>query len=181
MNKTDMLSVEELYEECHRRFEYRDGELYYKIGMSGRNVRKGNIAGSVRCKRTGRKRLQIGRVDYYLHRLIYLMHHKVLPDIIDHIDRNPKNNRIENLRPATCLQNNMNRDVNRIHKTKNGMYESFINIDGGKVKFGPFCDRIDAAKAWNAAAVKTYGEFARLMPIPDTSDRDLFKLSAAYV
>lgn len=44
-----------------------------------------------------------------LHRLIYLYHFGICPKIIDHIDGNRFNNKIENLREVTQEQNCLNR------------------------------------------------------------------------
>jgi hypothetical protein len=44
-----------------------------------------------------------------LHRVIYLYHHGVLPDVVDHADNDRSNNRIENLREATQQENCLNR------------------------------------------------------------------------
>jgi len=42
------------------------------------------------------------------HRLIFKMHHSWAPAVIDHIDRNRLNNRIENLRASSKSENAMN-------------------------------------------------------------------------
>lgn len=45
---------------------------------------------------------------YKNHRIIFFLKHGYCPDIIDHIDNNTENNRIDNLREATICQNEMN-------------------------------------------------------------------------
>ena len=72
---------------------------------------------------------------FQLHRLIYMLYY---PDIditnfeIDHIDNNPLNNNIENLRHCNRSENGCNRKVQKnnlstgiknIYKTKNNTYE----------------------------------------------------------
>jgi hypothetical protein len=89
-------------------FEYRDGELYWKVSNSNR-VKNGDKAGSFdsRCYRQTR----INRVRLLNHRIIFLMFHGYLPKIIDHIDGNSLNNRIENLRECTMIENLYNQKL----------------------------------------------------------------------
>ena len=48
---------------------------------------------------------------YWAHRLVYFYHYKKWArPMIDHIDRDPSNNRIENLRESTASENNKNSD-----------------------------------------------------------------------
>ena len=56
------------------------------------------------------KRIMINSEHYVLHRIIYQMHYGDLlsSEVIDHIDRNKQNNKIENLRKANVFINNQN-------------------------------------------------------------------------
>lgn len=86
-------------------FEYRDGNLYWKQTF-GYRAKVGTLAGTKNL----RGYIQIGykRKNYMAHKLIFLMHHGYAPKIIDHIDNNRCNNKIENLREATLTQNRWN-------------------------------------------------------------------------
>ena len=87
-------------------FEYRDGNLYWKV-KPAKQVAVGAKAG---CKNSyGYCVVRVDGVLYGAHRIVFLMHHGYLPDYIDHIDGNPLNNRIENLRQATNIENCYNR------------------------------------------------------------------------
>ena len=70
----------------------------------------GDIAGGYNAHGYYRLKISIyGRqVTFLCHRIIYFMHHGVLPDILDHIDRDKSNNSIDNLRPSNNSQNNRN-------------------------------------------------------------------------
>ena len=72
-------------------------------------VKKGQVAG---CKEpTGYWCVTIKRKRFYSHRVVWELNHGPIPEglVIDHIDRNKRNNRIENLRLVTAQQNCYNR------------------------------------------------------------------------
>ena len=56
------------------------------------------------------KRIMIDGVHYVLHRIVYQMHYGDLTinDVIDHINQDTHDNRIENLRKANVFINNQN-------------------------------------------------------------------------
>jgi len=89
----------------------------------------------------------------------------------DHIDRNPLNNRKENLRIASHSQNGINRakqsGKSSIYKgvskiTKTGKFVAQIKKDGINHHVGCFEFEKDAAVAYNKKAVELFGEFAVL-------------------
>jgi len=106
-NKDNTIIAQQL---LHDVFEYRDGNLYWKIKPTNNSkVKIGDIAGCLR--NDGYLRVGLLRKQYATHRLIYLMHHGVLPKYIDHADGNKLNNKIENLREASSEENNRNRSL----------------------------------------------------------------------
>ena len=96
--------------ETNQLFSYVDGVLYWKISRSN-CVHVGMCVGAEDSN--GYQATTINRKHYKVHRLIFLMHHGWLPSEIDHIDNNPRNNKIENLRPTTRRQNQFNAKIRR--------------------------------------------------------------------
>lgn len=88
-------------EEVLSLFEYKDGSLYWKSNRSG--VRKNRLAGSK--LKNGYVHVSVNTVFFYVHRLVFLIHHGFIPERIDHINGIRDDNRIENLRAATQSQN----------------------------------------------------------------------------
>lgn len=108
-------------------FRYEDGKLYWKKQRS--NVKAGQEAGSI--NRRGYVQVSLFNKQYLAHRLIFLMHHGYLPAEIDHIDSNPSNNKIENLREATHEQNIANVGIRR---TNSSGYKN-VSFDAKKKKW----------------------------------------------
>lgn len=153
-------------------FDYRDGNLFWKTGRQ--RVKIGCIAGYV--NKLGYREIGINYKHYLAHRLIFLYHHGFLPKYIDHIDGDPLNNNINNLREATSQENNWHRKkIKSINgkptsskfkgvswdKSRN-KYVARIRIDGKSKNLGRFVSETDAAKAYTIAAIKHRGEFAKL-------------------
>lgn len=107
----------------------------------------------------------------------YLFHGQWAADMIDHIDGNPANNRLDNLRLATPAQNAHNsrkrtskrassspfKGVFLASKTFPGRpWRAVITQDGESIFLGFFATEVEAAQAYDAKAKELRGEFARL-------------------
>lgn len=85
---------------------YEDGRLWWIKPKINRRLDK--PAGGFQ-KSQGYNRLKIDGVLYYEHRLVWLFHYGRWPEgEIDHINGKRADNRIENLREATRVQQNRN-------------------------------------------------------------------------
>jgi hypothetical protein len=100
-----------------------------------------------------------------------LMHRVVLnaPDgfLVDHINGNTLDNRRENLRLCNKTENLRNRGKTKLNSVgykgvtrKRGRFSAGISVGGKHISLGSFSDPIEAARAYDAAAKKYFGEFA---------------------
>lgn len=103
-----------------------------------------------------------------LHR--YLLGAKV-GEMVDHINGDKLDNRRANLRIATNSQNQANRRANRgtskfkgvcrqRRPTSKDVWVARIVVEGRQMHLGSFDAEIDAARAYDAAATKFFGQFA---------------------
>ena len=109
------------------------------------------------------------------HRLAWIFVHGLTigGSEIDHIDGNPSNNAINNLRLATSSQQKQNKRVqsnNRsglkgafyTHANRSGKrWTSRIKVAGKVISLGYFHTAQEAHEAYGQAATKYFGEFAR--------------------
>lgn len=88
-------------------FEYRNGELYWKIMTNPSKKLIGKKAG---CKSSGAYGVvNLDGQAYSIHKVIFCMHNGFMPEIVDHINGDKSDHKIENLRAATHQSNNWNR------------------------------------------------------------------------
>lgn len=104
------------------------------------------------------------------HRIVWsLFYNQELGDcVIDHIDGNALNNKIENLRKASFAENSRNRKLSKNKKIElkgieesKGKFRARIYASGETYRLGTFKTKEDAHKAYCKAAKELHGEFAR--------------------
>ncbi len=144
------------------------GELRWKVSP-GNQILDGTLAG--KYETNGRLRIKIDGKLYLGHRLAWLHYYGSWPEkFIDHINGNPQDNRISNLRQATNQQNSFNQKRPRNNTTgfkgvnfhkRHSLYQAYIKADGKRIHLGYFEDPKEAHVAYVAAAKKYHGEFSR--------------------
>jgi hypothetical protein len=103
--------------------------------------------------KNGYKYFDIKEDRYLVHRVIWKLHSGNDPEgIIDHIDRDNTNNRIENLRDVSFAVNGQNRASLRntsgeigVNKTRGGKWSASITIRNNTISLGVF-DTIEEAR-----------------------------------
>jgi hypothetical protein len=147
------------------RLYIKDGVAYWRERSGPRAA--GSLAGSVR--RDGYVAIGYRAKVFKLHRILFLHYHGYLPKEVDHIDGNPANNHIGNLRAATHAQNTRNAKIRKnsttgvknIRRRDSGHWEVRLRVGGQCVSFGCFASLADAIAAAEQARETAFGEFAR--------------------
>lgn len=156
-----MLSQSEL----QRLFTYDRGVLTWTT--YGPRRLHGKRAGTVNGQ--GYRQVRIRGVIYPEHRLVFMYHHGYVPKLIDHINGVRDDNRIENLRPCTQIQNSYNTRGWARHTLPKGVtwskkdrrFQAQLSINGKNTYLGQFRELEDAVSAVVEARRKHHGDFAK--------------------
>lgn len=149
-------------------YDHSTGALVWKA----RGERKGwdtRYAGKPAFTTKAANGYMVGRIggnSYYAHRVAYCHYHGHWPEHhIDHINGIRHDNRIENLRDVTALENHRNRNPTPkntsgttgvwLHK-QSGKWLAGICVNGKSVHLGSFSSKDDAVAARQAGKAK-YG------------------------
>jgi hypothetical protein len=152
-----------------------DTGVFHWLKSFNQMAQVGNVAGS-KNQVDGYLSIKIGGRNYKMHRLAWLYVHGEQPaGILDHKDQDKENNRIDNLRPATWSQNNVNKmgrdGVPRGVRSLKSKFSAQIGVNHKCIWLGTFDTKQEAAHAYNKAAIEHFGEFAVLNPIGEDYDR----------
>lgn len=166
---TDLITQERL--KSLLTYDPDTGEFRWRVNRTG-GVRAGDRAGSFDTER-----YLIMRVDgrYYRgHRLVWLYVHGQWPAYhIDHINGNPSDNRLVNLRDATPAQNGMNRRKDSRNKSgrtgvtwcvKSKKWRADIGQNGRILRLGRF-DTLEAAVAARDKAERKHNAAAYIRSV----------------
>ena len=148
------------------------GKLFWKERPNQKLFNKGYAGKETFTAITLRESGEIGRLDgrlfnktYSAHRIAWLIYYGEWPKgQIDHINHDPTDNRIKNLRDVTASENNRNRTLQKNNKVNfNGVffdkqtnrYRAQIKIDGVKKCLGRY-DTVEEAIAARKVADINY-------------------------
>jgi hypothetical protein len=142
-------------------FKYEDGKLFR---------RSDNQPAKIYVTKGHRyARIKFDKQEFKLHRIIFLYHKGYLPDIIDHINGDRYDNRIENLREANTYQNRQN---SRIYSTSTSGVKNVcwaencqkwrvtFSINGKRKTFGYYADLEEAKQVATSMRDKYFKDFA---------------------
>jgi len=153
-------------EYLHKLLEYRDGKLFWKVNRG--KAHAGDEAGCVGNR--GYVLIVVNGKQRMAHRLVWIMHGKEPVPMLDHIDGDQLNNRIENLRPITVSQNQRNTKLRKDSTSgiKGVSWQKQTNKWIGQVwhqkklyRTEAFQDKDQCAAAVKKLRESLHGEFAR--------------------
>ena len=147
----------------------------------------GSVAGSK--KHSGRIVIKLGKHGFGASQLAWAHHYGAWPrfGVIDHINGDPTDNRICNLRLVSHQQNGMNKKI--FYTNKSGFkgvayrerirkWTASIYVHKKQKHLGSFCTPEEASAAYKRAAAEYFGEFAEHVRPPHVVRPDPCSLAA---
>jgi hypothetical protein len=166
--KINSISQEQIdqFNECLS-LDAETGRIFWKKKIA-KKVVVGEEAGTKR--KDGYKRVNLFGQPYLVHRVVFSMRYGYCKDELDHINGDPSDNRLENIRAVTRSQQNMNRGINSNNTSGyKGVYwfkptscwQVRIKVEGKYISLGYFKDIEKAAEAYKIGAEQHHKEYRR--------------------
>lgn len=154
-------------ERCRELLRYDEsvGIFTWRIDRNS-GIKAGDRAGYI-ARRHGYRLINLDDSPYLEHRLAWYYVHGIWPGHIDHIDGNPANNRIANLRVVSRAVNNQNRARPSHHNTSGFLgvhrhrdkFQAKIKVDGKYRYLGTFATPQEAYAVYVAAKRRVHAGF----------------------
>lgn len=148
--------------------DFESGQVYWKVNKKGPGAKVGKSAGTLRSN--GYYQITINGCTLRRSHVIWaLKHGEFPPDELDHRDRNPSNDSLTNLRPATSSLNKVNQKIRSdnlsrfrgVYQRKDsGRWTAQICLNGRRETLGCFSSKDEAADAYKEASRLLHKEFS---------------------
>jgi hypothetical protein len=121
-------------------FYYDSGRVRCKVARRRKPL--GSLASDEKGCALGYRRISILKSHYKEHRVVWVLFNDTVPDIIDHINNDVTDNRIENLRESTPTLNGYNRKKSRgiCYNKMGDTWKAHIRYNSRDVHIGCFKD-----------------------------------------
>lgn len=149
-------------------YDHKAG-IFVRTKKTGTSTKVGEVVGSE--KGNGYLMMCIKSRLYLVHRMAWLYVYGEMPSKnIDHINGNRSDNRICNLRLANQSQNTANSKLSKantsgakgvLKRKDTNKWKASIMVNYKHISLGSFEKKEDAIKAYEIAAKKFFGEFAK--------------------
>ena len=131
-------------------YDRENGKLYWKNHWD-KSVRTRFLHKEAGTVRLGYRRIILGLKVYTVHRLIWFIENRSLPTMIDHINGDSLDNRIQNLRTSASRKNQQNQRRHRegklvgasFHKASQ-TWRAVVKIEGKQIYLGLFNTELEA-------------------------------------
>ena len=138
------------------------GQLIWRRPPAHSRAKVGDVAGCVLAN--GYRQIMFQKKKHLAHRLIWIHIYGRWPiHFLDHVNGNPDDNRLDNLRECSTAENNRNRRP-RLGRLKGASYHRQSGRWQSHIRgrwLGHFNSAEEAHAAYCAAAHAQFGEFAR--------------------
>lgn len=146
-------------------FFWKERSIKYFPTENVRNLWNSQFAGKKAGHRMAGGYWVIGLFNkpHYAHRLAWIIEYGVVPSYVDHINHNRDDNRIENLRSVSRMENEKNQRLSSRNKSgicgvswvkRDGNWQTYINIYKCRITLGNFYDFFQACCARKRAEVR---------------------------
>lgn len=162
------MKANKIPEDIREYLRYEDGKVYW-TQKPCKKVRAGAEAGHF-SKSKGYRTILFRGVQYRTHRVIWFLVKGEQPtSILDHINNDATDNRIENLRPASMNQNQHNAKTRKDNTSgvkgvywhkPNKRWIARVKINNKYIHIGNFTDLNEAEQAVKEARQQIHGEYA---------------------
>lgn len=146
-------------------YDHDTGTLTYSSKAKG-NKRAGDKVGCL--DRHGYIKVMFQGKMYFAHRIVWMMLKGRTPNgLLDHLNGDKLDNRIENLRETNHSGNGANSDAphgqSRVRGTtrlRDGRFQAGITCNGKRIHLGVHETQDQARRAYEAASIRLFGEFS---------------------
>lgn len=148
-------------------YDPNTGIFKWRKTVNHNGAKKGSTAGTLSDR--GYIKIKIMGKLHRAHILAWIYSYGKFPCKLDHKNNNTTDNRLSNLREATQQQNIRNSRKRKGCTSRfkgvafiRNRWESTISVSGKKKYLGRFKSEESAARAYDNAAVRLFGDFAKL-------------------